>query len=268
VSTGGHWYTVDGRAMHTVVGKNGSERPTTLRDARQLNLIPSVTTIMRVLEKPQLTDWKVRNAVVAAVLTTRLVGETDEQLVERILTNAEGSVTLAQDFGTALHDLMERRALSPEALSAPFVDKELRPWFPFIEEFYKGIREVVRCESTVVGDGYAGRIDLLARREDDSLALFDFKTSKWKQGKANFYPEHCRQLAAYQRVLQDQFGEPIDCINVGINSLNPEQFQTRKWKGEELESGFNVFSLTLKLWQTINNYRPQQTKPVETAQNT
>ena len=44
----GHWYTRQGEPMYTVIGKTtGRPRNTTLKDARELNLVPSVTTIDR-----------------------------------------------------------------------------------------------------------------------------------------------------------------------------------------------------------------------------
>ena len=46
-SESGHWYDATGAARYTITGKNGKERPTTLRDARELGLVPSVTSILR-----------------------------------------------------------------------------------------------------------------------------------------------------------------------------------------------------------------------------
>ena len=52
-----HWYTADRQPMHEVEGKNGNMRSTTIRDARELNLFPSVTTIIGILDKPGLNQW-------------------------------------------------------------------------------------------------------------------------------------------------------------------------------------------------------------------
>ena len=51
-SESGHWYTKDGEPMYTIVGANGVERNTTLRDARSLGLVPSVTTVIGLVAKP------------------------------------------------------------------------------------------------------------------------------------------------------------------------------------------------------------------------
>ena len=50
----GHWYDREGNPAYTVIGKNGKPRGTTLRDARTLNLCPSVTTILGVAARPGL----------------------------------------------------------------------------------------------------------------------------------------------------------------------------------------------------------------------
>ena len=35
-----HWYKQDGGPQYTVKAKDGSDRPTTLRDARKMDLVP------------------------------------------------------------------------------------------------------------------------------------------------------------------------------------------------------------------------------------
>jgi hypothetical protein len=61
--SGSHWYSLNGRPCHTVPNKDGDgERNTTLREARKLGLLPSVTSIIGILDKPQLTKWKMREA--------------------------------------------------------------------------------------------------------------------------------------------------------------------------------------------------------------
>ena len=58
-SESGHWYTQEGEPMYTIVGANGKERNTTLRDAKKDNLVPSVTTVLSLVAKPGLENWKI-----------------------------------------------------------------------------------------------------------------------------------------------------------------------------------------------------------------
>jgi hypothetical protein len=62
-----HWYDRDGKPAYTVKAKDGSDRPATLRDARKLNLVPSVTTIIRCAAAPGLELWKANQLMMAAL---------------------------------------------------------------------------------------------------------------------------------------------------------------------------------------------------------
>ena len=56
-SESNHWYTRNGVPQYTVEAKKGGQRNTTLRDARAMGLVPSVTTILNIIAKPGLTLW-------------------------------------------------------------------------------------------------------------------------------------------------------------------------------------------------------------------
>src|SRR5512136_668210 len=70
-----HWYRRDGEPLHSVPSAKGEPRPTTLRDARKLGLLPSVTNVLGVINKPELVEWKMTQAVLAALTLPRLEGE-------------------------------------------------------------------------------------------------------------------------------------------------------------------------------------------------
>ena len=61
-SESGHWYTQEGEPMYTIVGANGKERNTTLRDAKKEGFVPSVTTIIGIAAKKiMVVPCKVKN---------------------------------------------------------------------------------------------------------------------------------------------------------------------------------------------------------------
>ena len=63
-----HWYCAKtGEPRYTVIGKNGKERNTTIRDARDGSLYPSVTTINGMLSKAGLNTWLQTEAIKAAI---------------------------------------------------------------------------------------------------------------------------------------------------------------------------------------------------------
>ena len=53
----GHWYDRDGRPAYEQATKAGGVRATDLRDARKLGLLPSVTTVLSVVDKAALVDF-------------------------------------------------------------------------------------------------------------------------------------------------------------------------------------------------------------------
>ena len=62
-----HWYLQDGTPFYEVEKKAGGMRKTDIRDARKVNAVPSVTTILSVLAKPQLEAWKINQDEVDAL---------------------------------------------------------------------------------------------------------------------------------------------------------------------------------------------------------
>jgi len=52
-----HWYTTEGAAAHTQPTKKGAKNPfraTTIRDAKEQKLLPSITGILSVIDNPAL----------------------------------------------------------------------------------------------------------------------------------------------------------------------------------------------------------------------
>src|SRR3990167_10315863 len=107
-SDAGHWYTQSGEPMYTIIGKNGNERATTLRDARAFNLLPSVTSILSMLPKPALINWKMKNVLMSALTLPRLPDEADDAYIARIMADADEQARIARGKGTAIHGAIER----------------------------------------------------------------------------------------------------------------------------------------------------------------
>ena len=63
-----HWYAKDGTPVYEVPRASGEGmRNTTLRDARKMSLVPSVTTIINIAAKPGLEAWKLNQLLLAAL---------------------------------------------------------------------------------------------------------------------------------------------------------------------------------------------------------
>ena len=94
----GHWYRKDGSPAH-FEGKNGGD--TTLRQARKLELYPSVTTVGQVRHKQGLVFWLQQEAALTAgmcVIAEGLDGlDIDRDWANRMIAEAKEKTTENED---------------------------------------------------------------------------------------------------------------------------------------------------------------------------
>ena len=102
-----HWYKQDGAPMYTVKGKNGADRPTTLRDARTMALVPSVTTILKVAAKPGLEQWKLEQMLLSALTLPKAPEESEKAYIARIVADSKETGKQAAEAGTRIHESIE-----------------------------------------------------------------------------------------------------------------------------------------------------------------
>ena len=107
-SESGHWYTQEGEPMYTIIGANGRERNTTLRDAKTLGLVPSVTTIIGMIAKPSLENWKINQALNSALSLERYENESLDEFSARCKHDSKKISIEAAEQGTKIHGMIER----------------------------------------------------------------------------------------------------------------------------------------------------------------
>ena len=251
-----HWYSQDGKPCYETPYKDPSKgmRSTTLADARKLNLLPSVTTITKVLAAPSLIEWLRREAAIAAVTTPRLHAESDDQFVERVLAvDAESVADAAKQLGSDIHDAIEK-VLSGKMhfVDEPFNLNFLQPACTAVAR----AGHVTAAEKILVGDGYAGKTDCIAEN-DEAITVFDFKTTGAKKLPDKSYPEHRLQLAAYAAALGDTGTKRIVTRNIYISTTQPGEIKVVE--NPDWQSDFEIFKLVCKIWQWQNNYHPTPT---------
>ena len=103
-----HWYAKDGSPAYTVMAKNGEQRSTTLRDAKKMGLLPSVTTIMKAAASPGLEAWKINQMMLAALTLPRGEGEGEESFIKRIQADSKEHARKAAERGTQVHTAIEQ----------------------------------------------------------------------------------------------------------------------------------------------------------------
>lgn len=252
---GSHWYTQSGEACYEVKRADGTGmRPTTLADARKLSLLPSVTTILKVLAKPGLEAWKTEQVALSLLTTPRPPEEPLDAFVQRVLHDErqqDEERDTAASRGVLIHGACE------DHFNGRFVDPDTFEW---VEPAVMALAEYGKFEASeviLVGDGYAGRTDLITRIDatiGERLEwIFDFKHTK-KLPKEP-YPEHVMQLAAYAKARHRQgifLAHQIHTANVYISSTEKGKFVIHEH--EPWLDAWAAFECLLSYWKWVNSY--------------
>ena len=200
-----HWYGKDGTPQYEVERKDGKGmRNTRVTDARTMNLLPSVTTVMKQFAKDGVNEW-ILNHYLKYIQEHQITG-CGMELYEfkSLLKKAiDPLMNQGRDEGTEIHKAVERY-LTEGILEG--TDK------------YKSIAEAVKNEITGYSEslleyecekshantrlGYGGAIDIRAfTLTMDELFIFDVKTTSEKQFEKLMkkpYTDWLCQLVAYE----------------------------------------------------------------------
>jgi len=244
VAESGHWYTKEGTPAYTTIGKTG-ERPTTLRDARKLGLLPSVTTINGMLSKAGLDTWKQQQVLLAALTLPRIPTETEQEWLSRVMQDSKATGREAAERGTAIHAIIQgyfEQVYMPE--KPPYldsIDKALEQAF--------GPQLWISEQSFGHPLGFGGKVDLMAKKMVGSDGfVVDFKTKETDLDKVDVYFEHEMQLAAYREGL----GIPTArCAIVFVNALT-NQVKLIEVQQDQLQKGWECFEHLLRVYQIKN----------------
>ena len=249
-----HWYRVeDGGPQYTVKAKDGSDRSTTLRDARKMNLVPSVTTIMRVAAKPGLDVWKNEQLLLAALTLPRLDGEDEKSFIARVVADSKATGKAAAERGTRVHESIERWYSGDKHVEHPdiclgfeesvFEHFKTHPFQPWETE-----------KSFAHPLGFGGKTDLFTYPNEHAPVgiMLDAKTKEFgPDDDVPAYDEHLMQLAAYRMGV----GMPhARCANVFASVSQPGLIKVHEWSEEDLQRGWKMFQALLSFWQLKNKF--------------
>jgi hypothetical protein len=243
-----HYYYPNGSPAYEVPNADGSKMiQPDIRHVRKLGLLPSVTTVMRVVASPGLERWKREQFALSALTLTRIENEPDDRFLKRVEDDSRAWMIKRADEGTRLHAAIEQ-GLTGESFDPAFAEHVA-----------------------------------LVRQKIEQLPLAfvgDFKSKDTLDDKLErdlFYDEHVMQLAAYARALKNpdrglRFEEcvvgvgyagrcdvhragsliaPLVSIMVGIR---PAAVMVKIWEPAEAERGWQMFYHALQLWQLKNRY--------------
>lgn len=186
---------------------------------------PSVTTILSIVNKPQLDIWR---------------GKLGNEEADRLMNEAG-------DIGTAVHDgihAMNMGGLPDDPL--PLVSEILHTYANWAQA---NIEEILHVEEPVYShrNRFAGTPDLICRMNgDERLCLIDFKTSK------GIWPEMELQLAGYSIAVCEEHTEKYQNMRrliVRLDKENLGKIQVKEFEGTV--NSDNAFLYALGLYRFL-----------------
>lgn len=244
-----HWYDRQGKPAYTVKAKDGSDRPATLRDARKLNLVPSVTAIIKCAAAPGLQYWMQKQVMLAALTLPKVAGETEDAYLSRILEDSKAQAKKAAERGTAIHAAIQGHFQQepPTRGYEPHVKGAVAALQAWAGEGTEGqwIAEAAFAHPI----GFGGKVDLHVPGD----VVVDFKTKEFDTtADLKTWDEHAMQLAAYRHGLGI---EKAHCAIVYVSTTVPGLAKVIEISEPELQRGWTCFYSLLHFWQAKNTYR-------------
>lgn len=252
-----HWYDKDGNTAYTVVGKNGKERATDLRDAKKLGLWPSVTTVFSVASKgPMLERYKTNQLLEAAFNETFHDNDIYEEWCKRVVVKSQEHMKNAAATGAELHDALEahyKKKRVPKKWKG-----HVKAVVDYIEKYFPDVDDWAAEKSFSHNSyGFGGKVDLHSPKRK---IVLDFKT-KDKDNVEDMkpYDEHNMQTAAYAVGLfaaEDLEEGAFSRFNLFISTRSVGNMKLTE--STNFKKDWNMFKCLLMYWQLVNNHAPQE----------
>jgi hypothetical protein len=233
--------------------------------------MPSVTTVLDILGKPELDFWK-HNQITNACYSNPSIQQgqykwTPEGYAAEMQKLAFETVKDAADLGTLIHDALEKHFKIEKQDTTREVQigddsVKLYDILDDVEEWMDEHDVVVReAELRLVSPdyGYAGLTDAVIVR-GDARGILDFKTRRFDDTKIKPYSEHPTQIAAYHMA---KYGEILDTdigCNLYISTTKAGLLHAVWYSAEELRLHWEKFKHCLGLWKILKNYDPTKKK--------
>lgn len=241
-----HWYTRDGEPAYTVTAKAGHKRPTTLADARKMNLVPSVTTIIKCAVAPGLERWKREQTMLSALTLPREAGELEPEWLYRVERDSQEQARKAAERGTAIHAAIQGYYESTPYIGfEPYVDSAERA----VENWFGGAFWYAEA-SFAHQFGFGGKVDL-----NSTGAVVDFKTKEFdKNVILRTWDEHAMQLAAYRFGMNKYVNRTARCAIVYVSTTVPGLAKLIEIPESDLVKGWGMFTGLLDYWKAKNGF--------------
>lgn len=197
--------------------------------------VPSVTTILGVINKPALVAWANRLGLEGIDSTkyvdgTARIGTLAHEMIQEYLGGME----------------WDRNAYTPTEIDS--AENAVLAFYSWESQIAKEIK-TLEIEMQMVSEEFlfGGTCDWLAVI-DGKTWLVDLKTSK------AIYPEHIYQLSAYWKVM-NELGYTLDGVRIlRVGRTEDEGFDDMVIPEKQLQAGWEVFESALNLYRNINAF--------------
>lgn len=247
-----HFYDRNGDPKHFVpmTTKEGL-RPSRVADGRKNLWLPSVTTVLGILDKAALTGWKINQHLLQAYKVKPDIFPSEDAYLAEVKRLTELEMDKAPSAGTDVHKVLESYFLEEDYPSEH-------------QELCEAVRDTIIKRCGVIDEaapelhfaspiGFGGCVDLPLFAKGQAW-IIDYKTKqtreKFKPGKMA-YPDHSRQLAAYRMGLERPKAK---CANIFI-CIETGEVDFHEHAEIDLVKGWETFQDCLNIWRR-ENYDP------------
>jgi len=216
-------------------------------------LVPSVTNVLSILDKPALPRWSAGLVAKKAYEMRHDLLDMEEDDAVKFLRNVPWrKAEDAAERGTTIHEWLEKSMLGEEL---PELTGEALEYEAAAHRWLDDMQpEPIRLEATMFGEGYAGTADGIVKIEGETW-LIDFKTSK------GLYESAALQLAAlwgctqmvtpdYESLQEVPRIDRVAAIRIGTEGVY-EMVEV-----VDLHKHWKTFMHCLDVWDWKNNVKP------------
>ena len=266
ISEGGGWYDKSGNPQYNVPNKSkpGETRPTTKRDAKKNDWIPSVTKIGKENVNTGLQRW-IENQILECAATNPYPRK-NEDWIDVIRADAKEQAIKAANKGTLIHGDIEKFFKVDFPVDNDNIQKCINVANILYDDYGISTKDI-ETEKSFAGSiefsisdekmlWFGGKMDLPALLKN---FIADIKTTEFtlndsnetiKKGKKAklFYEDQLIQLAGYS--LGCDLKSPT-LINIFVSTIE-DSVSVKEWTKEEIAYGTEIFKTLLKLWWLKN----------------
>jgi hypothetical protein len=258
-----HWYTVDGKPAYEFPKADGSGMtPATLRHGRKFSLLTSPTSVLKILHKEALVNYRIGEAIEAVLTTPILPGEELDAFVYRIIHRErvhEEHAKAARDRGTEFHEAIvewfRRQTYQGHIDEVSWVNSACRHVFDLVTD-----PMTIKTEQILIGHGYGCKVDFIGEMQKEGGGhgpidlIVDWKTTE-KLPKES-YVENRIQLAAEAKAWERLHpNRGIRTANVYISRKEQGKFvycENPDWRKDY----YGIWVPLFKVWKALNDYDP------------